>query len=361
MAQLDNNISTTTTTTLKGSHLSEKERAQIEILHNEGYSNRAIARKLNRNHQTINNEIKHGTTCQVRRQKSRKGKVYTYFSTIYSCDAGQARYNRNRLNSGRRGKYLLMNEFIKELDNLLLGRYDGFKYAPYGALKKLKPKFKDLDLPCVTTIYNWIDAGITETKSIDLVKKPKLRPKKVKQAAQKRCFGKSIDERPIEANLRSEIGHFEIDTIQGKKTASDKVILVLTDRKSRYNITKVINSKTSQDVNKAILELKDEYGSRLFKTITADNGSEFSELSKVHSEVYYAHPYSPWQRGSNENNNGFLRRVITKGKAISSFSEEEIYYVNDIMNEYPRRILNGLSAEEVFHIHYVLPGGPRVA
>ena len=178
---------------------------------------------------------------------------------------------------------------------------------------------------------------------------------------QKRCFGKSIDERPVEANLRSEIGHFEIDTIQGKKMATDKVILVLTDRKSRYNIVKVINSKTSQDVNKAILELKAEYGSKLFKTITADNGSEFSELNKVHSEVYYAHPYSPRQRGSNENNNGFLRRVITKGKAIISFPEEEIYYVNDIMNEYPRRIFNGLSAEEVFHTHYVLPSGPRVA
>lgn len=186
-----------------------------------------------------------------------------------------------------------MKDFIKELDNLLLGRYDGFKYAPYGALKKLKPKFKDLDLPCVTTIYNWINTGITETNPIDLVKKPKLRPRKVKQETQKRCFGKSIDERPVEANLRSEIGHFEIDTIQGKKMATDKVILVLTDRKSRYNIVKVINSKTSQDVNKAILELKAEYGSKLFKTITADNGSEFSELNKVHSEVYYAHPYSP--------------------------------------------------------------------
>lgn len=96
-----------------------------------------------------------------------------------------------------------------------------------------------------------------------MVKKLKLRPKKVKQAAQKRCFGKSIDERPVEAKLHSEIGHFEIDTIQGKKTATDKVILVLTDRKSRYNIAKVINSKTSQDVNKAILELKEEYGLKL--------------------------------------------------------------------------------------------------
>ena len=135
MAQLDNNTSITNTTTPKGSHLSEKERAQIEILHKEGYSNRAIARKLNRNHQTINNEIKRGTTCQVRRQKSKKGKVYTYSSTIYSCDAGQARYNKNRLNSGWRGKYLLMRNFIEELDNLLLGRHDGFKYAPYALLR----------------------------------------------------------------------------------------------------------------------------------------------------------------------------------------------------------------------------------
>ncbi|MDY4064055.1 hypothetical protein [Ligilactobacillus agilis] len=97
-----------------------------------------------------------------------------------------------------------MKDFIEELDNLLLGKYDSFK---------------DLELPCITPLYNWINAGITETKPIDLTKKPKLCSKRVKHDTQKHCFGKSIDARPIEADRRSEIGHFEIDTIQGKKTA----------------------------------------------------------------------------------------------------------------------------------------------
>lgn len=96
-----------------------------------------------------------------------------------------------------------MKDFIEELDNLLLGKYDSFK---------------DLELPCITPLYNWINAGITETKPIDLTKKPKLCSKRVKHDTQKHCFGKSIDARPIEADQRSEIGHFEIDTIQGKKT-----------------------------------------------------------------------------------------------------------------------------------------------
>ena len=73
---------------------------------------------------------------------------------------------------------------------------------------------------------------------------------------------------------------------------------------------------------------------RIFKTITSDNGSEFSELTQVHDHVFYADPYSPWERGSNEINNRFLRKEITKGEAINNYSSAQIIATNDWMNHY---------------------------
>ena len=87
---------------------------------------------------------------------------------------------------------------------------------------------------------------------------------------------------------------------------------------------------------------------RIFKTITSDNGSEFSELTQVHDHVFYADPYSPWERGSNEINNRFLRKEITKGEAINNYSSAQIIATNDWMNHYPRAMFNGHSSMDIY-------------
>ncbi|WP_326520600.1 IS30 family transposase, partial [Limosilactobacillus galli] len=119
----------------------------------------------------------------------------------------------------------------------------------------------------------------------------------------KRCLGPNIAQRPQTADQRSEIGHWELDTVQGQKNGNDSVVLVMTDRLSRVNITSKIAGKTAHAVNQFFINLRQKMGTdayyRIFKTITSDNGSEFSELTQVHDHVFYADPYSPWERGSN--------------------------------------------------------------
>lgn len=87
---------------------------------------------------------------------------------------------------------------------------------------------------------------------------------------------------------------------------------------------------------------------RIFKTITSDNGSEFSELTRVHDHVFYTDPYSPWERGSNEINNRFLRKEITKGQAINDYSSAQIIATNNWMNHYLRAMFNGRSAVVIY-------------
>ncbi len=105
----------------------------------------------------------------------------------------------------------------------------------------------------------------------------------------------------------------------------------------------------------ALENLQAEYGdrfSRIFKTITADNGSEFSCVSELEkstaTRVYFAHPYSSFERATNERHNGLARRFILKGQAIEEFSEEQIAWIEDWCNTLPRKILDYATPEELF-------------
>ncbi len=101
--------------------------------------------------------------------------------------------------------------------------------------------------------------------------------------------------------------------------------------------------------------LKNYYGdkfSQIFKTITSDNGSEFAELAKLEdntkTKVYFAHPYSSWERGSNERHNGLLRRFIPKGKRIGKYTSDDILLTADWCNLLPRKILGYKSPDDLF-------------
>ena len=105
---------------------------------------------------------------------------------------------------------------------------------------------------------------------------------------------------------------------------------------------------------KEMERIREEFGSlfnQIFKTITSDNGSEFAFLSDLKNEgigVYYTHPYSSFERGTNENHNGLLRRFIPKGKRISSYSREAIERIEEWCNSLPRKILGYRTPEELF-------------
>ena len=185
--------------------------------------------------------------------------------------------------------------------------------------------------------------------------KVRLCPKKKRIRLNKRILGRSIAERPAEVEERKEFGHWEIDTVIGKKS-KDSVLLTITERKTRKEIILKIASKESAAVSSAISGLRKDFGdlfSNVFKTITSDNGTEFSDLvssvDNEKTEIYFAHPYTSSERGTNERHNGLIRRFIPKGKAMDSVSEKTIVYVMDWCNQLPRRILDYRTPEECFH------------
>ena len=133
-------------------------------------------------------------------------------------------------------------------------------------------------------------------------------------------------------------------------------LLTLTERKTRQEIIFRLPNKTQKAVKRAIDRLERKYGKdfkKKFRTITVDNGSEFLDFKSLEKsckrdekrfKMYYAHPYSSWERGSNENANGIIRRFFPKGTDFSKFGIAKIQAVEDWMNDYPRRILGGISA-----------------
>lgn len=330
----------------KGKHLDYAERCYIEILLKEGYSNRRIARTLGRCPQTIHNEVHRGTVSQLKQRQKQQGKVYDYYHQVYSADAGQADYDTQRLQCGRQPKWVAARCFIEWADHQMLHeRWSPDIVVKYARKQRL---FDDALIPCTTTLYQWIDRGIMRTKNIDLLEKLS-RSTKVKDHSKrlnKRILGPSIDQRPAHINDRVAFGHWEIDTVIGQKQKSEPVLLTLVERSTRFELVMKLAGKDAASVTQAFTALKARAGEefpRLFKSITADNGSEFAELYELLKgtvAVYFAHPYASWERGSSENQHKLIRRYLPKGTSLKEVTETDCLRIQQWMNDYPRKILD---------------------
>ena len=188
----------------------------------------------------------------------------------------------------------------------------------------------------------------------------------------KKILGRSIDERPSIVSERQEIGHWEIDTVVGKKAGKGSVVLTLVEKLTDFYTAIKIPAKTSDAVKAALEMLRNYYGaeyfSQVFKTITADNGADFAELSQIEdfgTSVYFAHPYSSWERPQNERHNRIFRRYIPKGHSIEDYTSCQILGFADSMNALPRRILGYSTPEELFDEFldevYQIPVGENVS
>ena len=212
---------------------------------------------------------------------------------------------------------------------------------------------------CTKTFYNYIHSGWIDLKPIDLpmmvkrkkkpVKRPKTSPK-----------GTSIDERPQAVELREEFGHWEGDLIVGGNTKGNGALLTLVERKTRFTLSFQIKSRSSKQVYMAINKLEKQYGpyfSLIFKSITFDNGSEFSRYKDIEkkpntsfqrTKVFFAHPYSAWERGTNENCNRLYRYFIKKGVNILQYTKSYILKVTKLINNKIRKVLGYQSAISLF-------------
>jgi IS30 family transposase len=158
-----------------------------------------------------------------------------------------------------------------------------------------------------------------------------------------------IDERPSVVDRRSRIGDWEGDTIVGK--GHQGVLVSLNERKSRYTLLGHSRYKSKDLVADEVIKRLGAYKDRV-KTITYDNGREFTDHERMAKEldmsVYFAHPYSSWERGTNENSNGLVRQFFPKGRSLLQVSDEELEWVTERLNHRPRKVLNWRTPHEVF-------------
>lgn len=214
---------------------------------------------------------------------------------------------------------------------------------------------------CTKTVYNMIERGDfyrISNKNLPVKRNKKPRNyKKIHKIARNNKKGTSIELRPEEINQRLRFGDWEMDLVIGSGKAC---LLVMTERKTRLEIIFKIPDKSQASVIRCINILETKYGKdfpKIFKSITMDNGIEFLDQLGIETSVivegnkrtvcFYAHPYSSWERGSNENNNKLIRRFIPKGSNIDDVSEEQIQEIQDWMNNYPRKLHGYLSALEI--------------
>lgn len=334
---------TNSTERKKGTHLTAEERGAIQALHKEGYGVRAIARNIGCAPGTITYELRRGTP----ERKASRGRA-----PGYSAKHGEAVYKSNRIRCHRRRKAERCKPFIQWVEK----QFREHKWSPdtcYGYAKRMK-LFPKEEMVSTGTLYNMIWAGLFPISVTELPVALKRKSKEIKHRENKKHYGTSISERPEVASQRVEEGHWEGDTVVGKRNGQEAVILSLLEKKTENYIAIRIPGKTSEAVMGAMQMLREEYGeqfSQVFKTITVDNGSEFADFARVEAwgtKVYFAHPYSSWERPQNERHNGLLRAYVPKGESIEQYSEEYVLMAADELNGKPRKKLNYYTPEELF-------------
>lgn len=152
-----------------------------------------------------------------------------------------------------------------------------------------------------------------------------------------------------------------MDTVVSGRKKSKECLLVLTERLTLENILRKMPDRKAETVIKTLNTLEREIGieefKRKFHTITCDNGVEFSDYDGIEksvdglhqrTSVYFCHPFCSGERGSNENNNKLIRRFIPKGSNIGSWTDEQIVEIESFMNNYPRKLFGGMSANEFY-------------
>ena len=163
-----------------------------------------------------------------------------------------------------------------------------------------------------------------------------------------------MEERPSDVAPGGPFGHWEVDTVVVRRAGGGAAVLTLVEKRTRSLMVLPLAAKSREAVRGAFSSLHEEYGSRfgeVFASVTSDTGTEFAGLCELESRgtrVYFAHPYSSWERGQNERHNGMLRRFLPKGTALDSFTADDLFLMADEINRLPRRRLDYRTPDELF-------------
>lgn len=342
----------------KGSHqLTWADRIKIEALLKAGHSISEIAELLGVHRSTIYNELKRG-------QYMRRNVDYTE-ELCYSPDIAQERCEQNLR---MRGVQLKIGNDM-EYANYIEEKIADEGYSPEAVLGELKAQGREKEFKttvCVVTLYSYIEKGIflrISNKNLPVKRNEKRDYNKVHRTQARANAGDSIEKRPKSVDTREEFGNWEMDSVIGKRGKSKNTLLVLTERKTREEIVFKLPDHKAESVVNALNCLEEKWGDlfqRVFKTITVDNGSEFADVEGLEqsvlkvgekrTKIYYCHPYSSWERGTNEVTNKMVRRKIPKGTDFDDKTDDEIAEIEKWINNYPRGIHGFHTAAEMFEI-----------
>lgn len=330
--------------------VSASDRYKIEALRNANVSVSDIARELGFSKVTIYAELKRGSY-------QHRNSDWTE-TTKYSAYKAQRNADYNSTSKGAQLKIGNDHAFAEFVEKMILKGYS--PAAVLGFIKEHGLEFQTS--VCCVTLYSYIDKGIFRNISNkNLLRKSKKRKhKQIKRIKKLPHIEHSIEKRPKEILDRISFGHWELDSVIGTQTKG-KTILSFTERYTRMQLVLMSNDKSAASTVNVLNQIERKIGVRnfrkIFKSITCDNGSEFSntygmEYSPIsgrqRTTVYYCHPYCSSERGSNENQNAFIRRFIPKGILISNYTPNQLKQVQDFINYYPRGIFNYKCAADLF-------------
>lgn len=333
-----------------GNYITERQRYEIELLLKEKYTRPRIAEVLGIKYNTLYKEIERGTVEQM--------DSLLAVHKVYKADYAQMVYEKSTSNRGRNLKIGSDHRLAAYIETMIREK----KYSPEALIRHAENEGLQFKTTlCPKTIYNYLDMGLfLNASNADLpykkVRKKKKEEEKSTVALHNRK-GRSIEERPKSVLDREDYGHWEMDTVVSAQNTGLSCLLVLSERMSREEIIMKIRNKKSCTVVRALNKLEKQYGSKAFrekfKTITCDNGVEFLDAKGIEKSiftkqprttVYYCHPYSSYERGTNENINRMIRRFFPKGTNFDDVTPAQVSFVQDWINNYPRKIFGGLSS-----------------
>ena len=339
-------------------HLKLEDRRTIEKMLKIKTPVAKIAEALGKCRKTIYNEMARGMCVQQTSEYE--------FVERYCADVAERRYQENLRAKGPDIKLGNDFDFAEYIEDQIINK----KRSPGAALAQIKIDGKKFDTEiCENTLYNWIYRGdiflnLTER---DLLYKGKRRNEGKKERETEGWArppkGENIEHRPEEINSRETFGNWEMDSVMGCQ-GSKAALVVLTEQLTRYPVIFWVPDHTMESVVRALDRLERKMGAKfreVFRSITVDNGCEFQDCAgmerskrarKPRTKIFYCHPYSAYERGSNENMNRIIRRFFPKGTNFDDVTAAEVAAVEEWLANYPRRIL-GWKTPQMLYDEYM--------
>jgi len=319
---------------MPGTHLTLVERVKIQMYHEQKMSRTKIAENLGRSIATIGRELDRNSTAHG-----------------YDAERAQRMYKQRREVCRPTAKL-----DYKPLRDKIIEKIRHNEWTPEQVAGRLAMEHPDDPRMRVSheTIYQAI--YMQDSLRFLIAFLPQGRPKRRKRGQGKSRRGPTIpnrigiEQRPAEVNARITPGHWEGDTVVGKN--NDGFIVTLVERTSRLLHAVKTQTKKAPEVAQAITETLLDRPVSWLKTITFDNGTEFADHAHITKQlgmdIYFATPYSSYQRGTNENTNGLIRRYLPKTTSFAHLTQTQLDHIVELLNNRPRKRLGYRTPNEVF-------------